>query len=191
MPLAISNLFTFFSRCMELHQQIEHLSSKHEVNEVVRFIDHRPEAFATVMELFFSSRSRVAQRAAWVAGHCAERQPELILPYLEPMVNLINKPVNDGVKRNTLRMLQHVSLPESLQGVAADSCFEIIRSAKEATAVKVFALTVLYNVVKVYPELANELKLCITEQLPYASAGFQSRGKKILAKLEKLGTFES
>jgi hypothetical protein len=176
---------------MELHQQIEHLSSKHEVNEVVRFIDHRPEAFATVMELFFSSRSRVAQRAAWVAGHCAERQPELILPYLEPMVNLINKPVNDGVKRNTLRMLQHVSLPESLQGVAADSCFEIIRSAKEATAVKVFALTVLYNVVKVYPELANELKLCITEQLPYASAGFQSRGKKILAKLEKLGTFES
>jgi hypothetical protein len=88
-------------------------------------------------------------------------------------------------------MLQHVSLPESLQGVAADSCFEIIRSAKEATAVKVFALTVLYNVVKVYPELANELKLCITEQLPYASAGFQSRGKKILAKLEKLGTFES
>ena len=33
-------------------------------------------------------------------------------------------------------------------------------------------------------QIANELKVVIEDQLPYGSAGFKSRGKKILAKLE-------
>jgi hypothetical protein len=47
-------------------------------------------------------------------------------------------------------------------------------------------MTVLLNIVKYVPELKEELKIIIEDQMPYASAGFQSRGKKTLKALEKI-----
>jgi hypothetical protein len=47
-------------------------------------------------------------------------------------------------------------------------------------------MTVLFNIVKKYPELKDELKMSIEDQLPYGSAGFKSRGRRILKSLEKI-----
>ena len=46
-------------------------------------------------------------------------------------------------------------------------------------------MTVLYNLSVNIPEIKNELKLLIEDLLPYGTAGIKSRGRKILAKLEK------
>ena len=46
-------------------------------------------------------------------------------------------------------------------------------------------MTVLYNITLKIPELADELKIIIEDQMPYGSAGFKSRGKKILKGLQK------
>ena len=46
-------------------------------------------------------------------------------------------------------------------------------------------MTVLGQLCKDYPELIPELKLCIEERLPYASAGFLSRAKKVRREIEK------
>ena len=47
-------------------------------------------------------------------------------------------------------------------------------------------MQVLYNVCQKEPDLANELKIVIEEFLPHGTAGFKSRGGKILKKLNKL-----
>jgi hypothetical protein len=44
----------------------------------------------------------------------------------------------------------------------------------------------LQNLAKDYPEIKTELKLLIEDQLPHQTAGFKSRGKKILKELENL-----
>lgn len=52
-------------------------------------------------------------------------------------------------------------------------------------AVRVFAMTVLANLAKQLPELKNELIPLIEDQLPYGSAAFISRGRKLLKELKK------
>ena len=50
-------------------------------------------------------------------------------------------------------------------------------------AVKVFAMSVLSQLVDGVPELSQELRIIIEDQLPYASAGFISRARKVLKDL--------
>jgi hypothetical protein len=53
-------------------------------------------------------------------------------------------------------------------------------------AIKVFSMTVLFNISKNVPEFRDELAIIIEDQMPYGSAGFKSRGKKTLKGLSKL-----
>jgi hypothetical protein len=62
-------------------------------------------------------------------------------------------------------------------------CFEYITSENETVAVKVFSMTILANLSKVYPEIKPELKLILEEHWDQKTAGFKSRAKKILKTL--------
>ncbi len=144
------------------------------------------DSFDTLMKLFFGDDNQVTQRAAWLMSHCVDEFPWLIDKHLSAIIYNLDKPVHVAVKRNTLKILQFVDLPKDLLGITADICFRLLNDGKEPTAVKVFAMTVIYNIVKKYPELNEELKMSIEEQMPFASAGFKSRGRKTLIALSKM-----
>ena len=93
---------------------------------------------------------------------------------------------HDAVKRNTVRLLQGVDLPEELMGRVVDICFKFLLDVKEPVAVRVFSMQVLYNICLKEPELADELRIVIEEFMPHGTAGFKSRGKRILKGLQKL-----
>ncbi len=61
-----------------------------------------------------------------------------------------------------------------------DICFNYIASPAEAIATKAFAITVLGNLAKIYPEILPELKLIIEDQMPHATPAIKARAKKIL-----------
>jgi hypothetical protein len=82
-------------------------------------------------------------------------------------------------------MLQFIDIPKKHQGVIADICFKSLIDKKEPIAIRVFSMTVIANLAAKIPELKNELIPIIEEQLPYASAGFVSRGKKVLKELKR------
>ena len=71
-------------------------------------------------------------------------------------------------------------------GKVADVCFDYLASPKEAIAIRVFAMEVLFNICKKEPELADELKLLIEDHYPHSSAGFQSKARKVLKSISKL-----
>jgi hypothetical protein len=56
---------------------------------------------------------------------------------------------------------------------------------KEPIAVRVFSMSVLANITRHEPDLKKELRIIIEDQLPFASAGFRARAKKVLKELEK------
>ncbi|CAN5372754.1 hypothetical protein BH23BAC1_BH23BAC1_12370 [soil metagenome] len=93
--------------------------------------------------------------------------------------------VHNAVKRNILRILQFIEIPDNLLGLAADVTFETMSSGKEPVANKTFAMSVLYNISKKEPDLKRELKILIEDRMPYESAAFTSRGKKFLNELNK------
>ncbi|MEQ8244521.1 hypothetical protein [Fulvivirga sp.] len=168
---------------MDIKKELLFEHSKSQALKISNYIGNDQNRFDELMILFFDTEYRVTQRAAWVVSHCADKYPELIEPYIEPMILNLKKDITVAVQRNTLRVLQEKEMPNTIIGDAADICFKILESAKEPIAVKVFAMTLLANICKKVPELKNELKILIEDQLPYGSAGFKSRANKILKKL--------
>lgn len=168
---------------MDIKKELLAEHSKPQALKISNYIGNDQNRFDELMNLFFDKEYRVTQRAAWVVSHCADKYPELIEPYIESMILNLKNDVPVAVRRNTLRVLQEKEMPESIIGDAADICFKIMESAREPIAVKVFAMTLLANICQKVPELKNELKILIENQLPYGSAGFKSRANKILKKL--------
>ena len=170
---------------MNLKAEILKADFKDQAVFVARTINGDEEMFAELMELFFSKDIRTCQRASWIVSHCVERHPWQLMPYLNSIIKNLNNDVEDATKRNSIRVLQYVDIPEELWGETIERCF-IYLTGKEAIAIKVFSMTVLYNLSLKVPEITGELKVVIEDQLPYGSAGFKSRGNKILSKISKL-----
>jgi len=169
---------------MDLEAQILKEHSKSNTNLITEYIGKDPVKFKALMDLFFHGEYRVVQRAAWAMSDAVTAHPELILPYLDQLVlNLKDAPKHPAVTRNTLRILQNLEVPERLQGELVNLCFDFVASRKEAVAIKAFAMTIIYNIGKSEPDLMNELKILIEDQMPFTSPAFQSRGRKILKAL--------
>jgi len=160
--------------------------SKANMERLADWIGDDEERFAALMELFFGGPARVTQWSAQLVSKCIDRFPMLVVPYLGRMIDLLVQPVHASVKRNTVRCLQFIDVPEKHWDKTVEFCFRLLQSHSEPIAVKVFAMTVLANLAEKMPEIGNELRLIIEDQLPYGSAGFVSRGTKILKKLKHL-----
>ena len=170
---------------MNLEDYIRNTVYKENVSVVVNYIGKDSKRFAHLMEMFFSDDNRLAQRAAWVMSHCVDKQPELASPYLTKMVKHLYISNQDAIKRNVLRILQFIDIPEPLWGEVLEKCFEYLESNNEAIAIRAFSMTVAHNISQHVPELKPELKALIEEIIIFGSAGLKSRGNKIVAKLEK------
>ena len=167
---------------MNLQAEILKADFKDQAVYVAEEINGDEDKFAELMLLFFGKDSRTCQRAAWIVSHCADRNPWLLTPYVEKLVKNLYTEVGDATKRNTVRVLQLVDIPEELWGETIEVCFRYLTS-NEAVAIKVFSMTVLYNLSLRVPEITTELKVVLEDLLPYGTAGFKSRAKKILAKI--------
>ncbi len=144
-----------------------------------------PNRMKELMELFFDEDLRMCQRAAWPVGLLADKNPKLIEPYIERMLDNLDTPHHDAVIRNTFRTFQVTDFPEDIEGIAFDKAFDFLLDINNAIAIRVFAMTVCGNIAMKYPELGHELIPVIEESLPHGSAGFRARGKSILKKLRK------
>jgi hypothetical protein len=169
---------------MNIAQTIPERYSQVEFKPIIDWIGGSEERFAELMEVFFDGNTRKNQYAASIMIHCVDRWNYLLEPHLERLIlNLQNPTLHDAIKRNTVRVLQDVEIPEKLQGTMADIAFTYLQNPTEAIAIKVFSMTIVYNLTKKYPELEEELRFILEEQMPYQSAGFRSRAGKILRDL--------
>ncbi len=158
--------------------------SKKQCDAIVKWVGHDQKRFDELFHLFLNDEYRVVQRAGWPISYCVEKHPEFIKKHFTNLVkNLSKKGIHDAVKRNSVRLLQYVSIPEKFHGQVMDICFRYVTSPAEAVAVKAFSITVLQNLAKQYPEIINEIKLVIEERWDYETVAFKTRAKKLLKEL--------
>jgi hypothetical protein len=136
-----------------------------------------------LMQAFAGKDKMLVQRASWAASKAYDLKPEWFSNYLPQLIACLEKPLHGSVRRNSLRIMQTMDIPEEYQSQLIDKLFELLSDTKEESAVKAFGMTVAYNIVKHYPELGKELKIIIEDQLIYATPSFKSRAKKIVNKL--------
>ncbi len=162
----------------------EKIHSKLQALKIAEYAASSTERFKALMQCFLSNEYRLAQRAAWSVSWAAEKNAAIIQPYIKDLVGqLLRTDVHDAVKRNSVRVLQKIKIPENVHGELMNNCFMLIESNATAVAIKAFALTTLFNLYKIYPEIKTELKLIIEERWNHESIAFKQRAKKILAAL--------
>jgi len=170
----------------ELKKLINFGNGRANANRIVDALYQRKELFPLLMEIYLSDEEPVSRRAAWAIDLYSEKNPELLVPYITRMAEGLFSFQHDGMKRHTLRMLGRFPLPEHLSGSLITLCFDLMLSCHEAPAIKVYAMEILYNASIEEPDLRQELADSITLRFTEESAGFQSRGEKILERLSRL-----
>lgn len=170
---------------MNIKKELLKGQSKALTDRIVRYVGDDPVKFNELIIIFLAGSYRLTQRAAWPLSYCVENNPFLIRSHFGPVLKILDqKGIHDAVKRNIMRLLQNVDIPKRYQGMVVEKCFELM-DPKEPIAVRVFAMSVLANLASVQPDLKNELKVTIEDQLPFSTAAYLSRAKKILRQLEK------
>ncbi len=171
---------------MNIEKQLALEHSKPNALLIVNFIGDDQKKFKELLAVFAKGDVRLTQRAAWPLSIVLEQYPALAKNHVPFFVSLLDIQLHVAVKRNVLRLLQTIPIPESELGTLADKCFQYLHDRHEPIAVKAFAMTVLYKICLLEPELKNEVIPTIEDMLPFASGGILARGKKVLAQLAKI-----
>ena len=171
---------------MNIREALLQEHSKTQMLKIAAYVGNDRKRFAELITLMLTAEYRIAQRAAWPVSYCLEKDKTLITPWFGKMIaHLTNNEIHDAVKRNTLRVLQDVKIPEKYCGDLFDICYGYLHSLKEPIAVRVFSLSVLANISKKYPELKTEV-LHSSESLLYCGIpALESRSRKIIKTIKK------
>lgn len=161
--------------------------SRKTADTVVREIGGDPEKFGVLVRLLSEGPYRLTQRASRPLGMICIRHPSLVQPYLHEFILMLGQPAHPALHRNLVRLFAEIDVPDTEYGLLADACFRFLYDAETPVAVRCFSMTAIHRISLREPELARELCLYIEERMPFESAGFRSRGKKILAYWQKRG----
>lgn len=93
---------------------------------------------------------------------------------------------SEGVIRNMLKIFSetNIRLSESSRSILTNLCFDYL-TGNTPVAIKVYSMEIIYRFCIDYPEIMQELYVIIESQMDGGTAGFKSRGAKILKKINK------
>lgn len=129
----------------------------------------------------------ISSRAMWVLAHCSDIDYSRIVPYHDLLIKNLKKcDLHNGVIRNTLRLFQTHEVPVKQQSFLLDKCFEYIKNPSQAIAVRSFAITIVFNIAKQYPELLQELFLILNHlNISEESPGIKSKVKNTIKAINQ------
>jgi hypothetical protein len=171
---------------MNLEEEILKEHSKRQTVKIRKWIGKDKKRFRELMMLFLHGEPVVTQRSAWVVGYCADTHPELIGGWLPAIIKKMEEPgIHDAVKRNVVRILQYIEIPNPLLGKVVTICFRYLESVDAPIAVKANAMGVIAKIAKKEPDLIPEFKLVVEQMLPYTGAALQARGRRVLKEISR------
>lgn len=116
---------------MELREEILKEHSKVQCNKIVNWVGSNQQRFDELFNLFLNDEYRVVQRSAWPMSYCVDAHPSLISNHWKELMANLKKPnLHDAVKRNSIRLMQDIALPEPYHGEIMDMCFTYLESPK-------------------------------------------------------------
>lgn len=153
---------------------------------IAEWVGTDPARFTQLWTLIKEGEAPIPARAAWSMSHCFDLNPEVVQTFIPDMVDYLYVVEDDSVKRNIVRTLSQAPLDAiERDGELYDLCLGWMRSDKTAVAVRVWSMDIAARIAEPYPELREEVRYHIETILPHGSAGFRSRGKKILKRFTK------
>ena len=174
----------------ELKKSILNSRNKTQWNWIVDSVVDEPVLYRSLVQYALSGDYTITLRASWLMDKIAEKEPGIVMTCnaIEKIIEKLPSESNFSVIRACLRMLSRYELVIDNCVELVDSCFKWLKNPGVPIAVKVHSMQLLYYFTLPEPELKNELTIIIEDQLPIGSAGFVSRGKKILKQLKTISS---
>lgn len=174
---------------MNLKAEVSQRFHKERAHEIAAWLAEDPARFAELIELVLSDDIELSKYSSWLINHTMDIDRDIILPHLEVLIHNLAKPkLHDWTVRSTVKALAEADIPEALQGHALQYCFDYLLDPKTAVAIQVHAMQTIFNISKNEPDLLRELREVIAERMPHGTAGFKSRGGKLLREIGKILT---
>lgn len=165
---------------MDFRDLLLNKHSKYTSLQIANEIGTDSKKFKELIKLVLENENLISQRAAWALSFSVESHPELLLPYLNKIINTLPfSNYHHAVRRNIVRVLRFVKIPNQMQGKLINDCFDLAINTAETIAVRAFSIELIQINAKEYPEIIEELIKELDFQLPYASAGIKSKIKHL------------
>lgn len=167
---------------MHLQTQLLLESSKANANLIANYCINNLSNLTELISIFYTEKEPLPQKASWVLATINEKQSDLLNKHLNKFIERLPSFSSNTIKRNILHILSSHKIPQNLQGKLVDTCFKYMLNTDETVAVKLYAMQCIANISIEHPELKEELKAVITDQLPKTTAAFHARAKMVLKK---------
>ncbi|MEE9460506.1 MAG: hypothetical protein V3V53_01640 [Bacteroidales bacterium] len=170
---------------MDIREFLKIDSSRLNADIIVDKIEEDTEVFETVWEIMLEDTYPLSMRASRVIWLFAIKHPYYVEPRLSEIIRILPEIKTESVWRNLLNVISLFSIPEEQTDTVFDLCYGIVESQGSAIAVKANAMTILYNISNIEPELKIELITLFESQMDAESAAIYARSKILLQKLYK------
>jgi len=95
--------------------------------------------------------------ASWWLFHVARSKPDILIPYQSQLIDCVLSNENGSVLRNTMGVLLELTLVEYREGELLDRLFHLLITEDYKVAIHVYALYLLIDFTKKYPEIKQEI----------------------------------
>jgi hypothetical protein len=166
---------------MDLKAEILKEHSRKQALHIAHWVGNREERFSQLLDIFLHGEYRVVQRSAYPLSLVTDRHPALAEKKLHLLINRLDDTgTHVAVRRNIVRILQFVNIPQEFHAKILERCMEYLSNTKEAIAVRCFSMTVLGKLAAEHPEIIPEVEWAIKKALERPSAGMRARAKKVI-----------
>ncbi len=153
---------------------------------LIDYLVDNPKHIDMVFEIGFGEKEAKSWRAIWLADKIHEKNPELIQPYIPWMIEDLKTTKNESKIRHLLKLISLNPIPEHEMSFLLEYCIANFTNAEIPVAIRVHAMQTLYEISELEPDFKHELMEMIEHEMDFhATAGINSRGKKLLKKLYK------
>ena len=174
---------------MSIREQLLRQNSRANCDRVRAVVIGDQSRLIELMACFFSDEVIVAQRAAMVVGDVGRHEPDLLLPWLAELVDAIENPIHQAIRRNGVRFFSELDqpIPKPLEKRLVRMCLRFVADPTEKTAPAAFAMQFVADRAGEYPSDAKKLCKALKARTLEATPGFQNRARKILKRLGDRG----
>ncbi len=170
---------------MNLVEEIAQAQTKASREIIAIWVGKDQTRFKQLMKIVLGEDAELARRAAWPMNQCIEEHPQLASPILPELVRQLgDQKSHPAIRRNIVKALQVIDLPDDLLARIFDTCYERLTDPEETVAVKAYSMTVLTRICKREPALTDEVILAIERGLPHGTAAFRARARMAFRELK-------
>lgn len=136
----------------------------------------------SIIELLHYPRP-ISMRFIWLIGHLCDVNPSAVSPAVNFFFKERNKVNFPNYDRSLAKMANLCEIPKESEAEIIDLLFCWILNPKIIVTTKNYSLEALLKISKDHPELKNEIRIVIEDQVKKNSISFEKHAGKILVKL--------